>query len=714
MAYGTIKVDNITFDNGGVDKLITVSGLFYSTSGALTVTGAISGGSVTAPTATFTTLTGTTTAGTTATFTSGSFTSLTGVTTTVTSGIFALGSAAAPSITISGDLNTGIYSPGADQLAIATAGTGRLFVTSAGKVGVGEPSVQANLHVAANISDATALTWANSQFSVATPIAGNSTANRASIYFAPYGSDNNYAPAAISVSAGTSGASTLKFFTNSSGNLTGDLTTSERMRIDSSGNLGLGVVPSAWGGYGVIQLNGGSFSSTGTGPVINQNSYYDGTNWKYIANGYAGRYEVKNASGHIWYNAPSGTAGNTISFTQAMTLDASGNLGVATINPGDKLHVSGSIRADVDLKTINQGKLNLGSNQGGGAVLAYNTNGNLDIAPRSGFSTVFLASDGGTERARIDSSGRLLVGTSSARANLYGSTYNPTFQLETSAGLAERGMSLCYNGGTTGGGSILALITSRGTTAGSNTIVANGDELGGVNFLGTDGIKPIAGASVAAFVDGTPGTNDMPGRLVFSTTADGAASSTERMRISSTGMCSINTSLAENTAYFDGKLRVVNSGTGASFSTTGAASAPVASQWHQATTGDNLFTAFGTEAAFALRGSITYNRAGGVVAYNTTSDYRSKTILGSLEDTGTTIDAFKIYRGLMNGATIERPMLIAHEAQEVAPYCVTGQKDAEDDNGNPIYQQMDHQVLVPLLIAEIQQLRIRVAALESA
>ena len=76
MAYGTIKVDNITFDNGGVDKLITVSGLFYSTSGALTVTGTISGGNVTAPTATFTTLTGTTTAGTTATFTSGSFSSI--------------------------------------------------------------------------------------------------------------------------------------------------------------------------------------------------------------------------------------------------------------------------------------------------------------------------------------------------------------------------------------------------------------------------------------------------------------------------------------------------------------------------------------------------------------------------------------------------------------------------------------------------------------
>ena len=66
MAYGTLKCDNIVFDNGGTDKLVTVSGLFFSTSGALTVTGTISGGNVTAPAATFTTLTGTTTAGTTA------------------------------------------------------------------------------------------------------------------------------------------------------------------------------------------------------------------------------------------------------------------------------------------------------------------------------------------------------------------------------------------------------------------------------------------------------------------------------------------------------------------------------------------------------------------------------------------------------------------------------------------------------------------------
>jgi hypothetical protein len=56
--------------------------------------------------------------------------------------------------------------------------------------------------------------------------------------------------------------------------------------------------------------------------------------------------------------------------------------------------------------------------------------------------------------------------------------------------------------------------------------------------------------------------------------------------------------------------------------------------------------------------------------------------------------------------------MIAHEAATVAPYAVTGSKDAVDGNGTPRYQQMDVSAFVPLLIAEVQDLRARVAALE--
>jgi hypothetical protein len=134
--------------------------------------------------------------------------------------------------------------------------------------------------------------------------------------------------------------------------------------------------------------------------------------------------------------------------------------------------------------------------------------------------------------------------------------------------------------------------------------------------------------------------------------------------------------------------------------------------WNTATSGNNLFMLFMTEAGGTTRGSISYNRGGGLLAFNTTSDYRAKDILGPVTDTGAAIDALKVYNGKMKGATIARPMLIAHEAQEVVPYAVTGEKDAVNEDGTDKYQQMDHQSLVPLLIAEIQSLRARVAQLE--
>jgi len=135
--------------------------------------------------------------------------------------------------------------------------------------------------------------------------------------------------------------------------------------------------------------------------------------------------------------------------------------------------------------------------------------------------------------------------------------------------------------------------------------------------------------------------------------------------------------------------------------------------WNATTTGDAQFVGFGTENTVTSRGSIDYNRAGGLVRYNTTSDYRAKDILGPVADPGATIDALKVYEGLMKGATQSRPMLVAHEAQEHAPYAVSGVKDEVNEDGTPKFQQIDVSSLVPLLIAELQSLRARVAALEA-
>jgi hypothetical protein len=104
-----------------------------------------------------------------------------------------------------------------------------------------------------------------------------------------------------------------------------------RMYVDNSGNLGLGVTPSAWSGMRAMDIGDGAFSISadggGTGDgSLTWNGYYNGSNWIYkYTGGVATRY-CQSETGHAWFTAPSGTAGNAITFTQAATLTAAGNL----------------------------------------------------------------------------------------------------------------------------------------------------------------------------------------------------------------------------------------------------------------------------------------------------------------------------------------------------------------------------------------------------
>jgi hypothetical protein len=117
-----------------------------------------------------------------------------------------------------------------------------------------------------------------------------------------------------------------------------------QMTLDTSGNLGLGVTPSAWGSNVKAIQNIKSFwlSSTSRDVYFGTNAYFDNTNYRYIDSSFATSYGQYDGS-HIWNNAPSGTAGNAITFTQAMTLSASGNLLInSTTDDGNKLQVNGS------------------------------------------------------------------------------------------------------------------------------------------------------------------------------------------------------------------------------------------------------------------------------------------------------------------------------------------------------------------------------------
>jgi hypothetical protein len=139
--------------------------------------------------------------------------------------------------------------------------------------------------------------------------------------------------------------------------------------------------------------------------------------------------------------------------------------------------------------------------------------------------------EGGVESMRIDSSGNLLLGVTDSRTS-----GGVTAALQVESTTVNGGSQfLTVNNATAGNGPLFSFNRSRGTALGDVTAVAQGDTLGRVFFAGADGTNLIAAASISSQVDATPGTNDMPGRLIFSTTADGASTVTERMRIDSAG-----------------------------------------------------------------------------------------------------------------------------------------------------------------------------------
>jgi hypothetical protein len=106
------------------------------------------------------------------------------------------------------------------------------------------------------------------------------------------------------------------------------LTTGSGLVFDGA-NLGLGVTPSAWSSYKVLQISGNtavySLGSNEIGTV--QNAYYN-SGWKYGVSSVAASWNYVYQGSTYWQTAPSGTAGNAITFTQAMTLSAAGNLQV--------------------------------------------------------------------------------------------------------------------------------------------------------------------------------------------------------------------------------------------------------------------------------------------------------------------------------------------------------------------------------------------------
>jgi hypothetical protein len=677
MPYGTIKVDTITFTDAGVDKSVAISGLVQNPTftGNVTATGTISGLIVQAPTVT----------GTTANFASGVYT------TQISGAIVKVpaGSAGAPSIQVGvgASVAPGLYGAGTDILGISTGGAGRIFIDSTGRLGVGTSTPQNKLEV---IGDGERMVCRN---------ATNSGIARIEAQVQDYASGPSFIGTAIvqngSTTAGTTAGLSngnlgiLQFQNTSAGLVTTNgavplvfaTTSTERMRIDGSGNVGIGTSSQ----YSRLYVSGTQETDPllagAVGPVVSINGTNNAdtpalrTVLSLIRAGKAGVSYGNQVNFNMGRYSQTGTAAQTqltLRLTQGnqndpevdvLTLLSNGNVGIGTSNPDSRLHV-------VDAA---------------GNSLRVGFTGNLNLYDAA--NHVFRNNGGTTDFVRIDSSGRVGIGTSTPQNKLevIGDGERMVCRNATNSGIARiEAQVQDYASGPSFIGT--AIVQNGSTTAGTTAGLSNGN-LGILQFQNTSaGLVTTNGA--------------VP--LVFATT------STERMRIDNGGgVLHRATGASGATATFD----IGNSNTSV------AGDILTVSSFRNTTNSTYNFVTCvrqGFSIALYIRDSGNVENINN--SYGAISDVKLKENIVDSNSQWNDLKALQVRNyNFKEGQTHTQIGLVAQEVELISPGLVSESPD-RDEEGNDlgtVTKSVNYSVLYMKAVKALQEAMERIETLEA-
>ena len=428
---------------------------------------------------------------------------------------------------------------------------------------------------------------------------------------------------------------------------------SERLRIDANGHMGLGVTPSAWaanGDFRGLQVGGASLFGRGTGDEdrggIAVNYYHTGSAEKYIANGNAARIYL--ADGNIHFsNAPANSsgAGAAMTLTERLRITSGGDVSIAS--DSKKLLIG----AGDDLQLYHDGSNSYIDDAGTGALYVR------------GSYLAFAGINGE----------QLINAEQNAAVELF---YDNSRKLETTSS----GITVTGNVGI---GTNPALPSGNGLEIHHATVPRLKFSNSTTGSAGGDGFQIYAFGSDAHL------ENKEAGNVIFYT------SGTERVRIDSSGNVLIGATSYNSTVK------------GVQFNQSGQAF--IIAQDNPPLQvnrlgGDGTVVSIRNDSSQV--GTITVS--GSATAYNTSSDYRLKENVVNIDDGITRVKQLQPKRfNFIDDDTTTVDGFLAHEAQDVVPEAVTGEKDGEEMQG------IDQAKLVPLLTAALQEAIAKIETLES-